>query len=114
MQDNSFVCNALILGREAIAPLRLFTVPIGNWIRGSVTLRQDDLIFSTNRLNALHQADASNLVVPYEDITSCSLGRLAAFLKTVDLATSRGTIRIRCLIAWNETLLAEVQKRAGV
>lgn len=105
------MCNALIPGREAIKPLQIFTGPVGNWIRGTVTLRDDHLVFSTNRLNALHQKDASNLVLPFSDIAACSLGRLAVFLKTVDLTTPRGTVRFRCLWAWNETLLAEIHKR---
>jgi len=111
MRDVSFACNALISGREAIVPLRAFTLPIGNWIRGNVALRDDHLVFSMNRMSALHQSDGSSLAIPYRDIASCQLGRLAVFLKTVDLETPRGTVRFRTLHRWNETLLGELQKR---
>ncbi len=111
MQDVSFACNALISDREAVAPLRHFTLPVGNWIRGTAALRSDHLVFSMNRLSALHQADGSSLSIPYREITDCSLGRLAVFLTTVDLETARGAVRFRCLYRWNESLLAELQKR---
>jgi hypothetical protein len=111
MKDVSFACNALISGREAIAPLRLFTLPAGNWIRGTVALRSDHLAFSMNSLSALHQADGSSLSIPYREISACSLGRLAVFLTTVDLKTARGAVRFRCLYRWNQSLLAEVQNR---
>ena len=111
MQDVAYMCNALIEGRRPRV-LRTVTDRAGNWIRGTVALRRDHVHFSTNRLNALLQEDGSDLVIPYSDITSCKLGRLAVFLKTVDLETTRlGKVRFRCLIAWNETLLAELQKR---
>jgi hypothetical protein len=110
-QDVSFMCNALIAGREAMRPLQPFTLPVGNWIRGTVVLRDDALSFSTNKVFAIHQQNASDLVILYGDITSCRLGRLAVFLKTVDLETTRGPVRFRTLIKWNETLLAELQKR---
>ena len=111
MQDVAYMCNALIEGRRPRV-LRTVTDRVGNWIRGTIALRSDHVHFSTNRLNALLQEDSSALVLPYSDITSCKLGRLAVFLKTVDLETSRfGMVRFRCLIAWNETLLSELQKR---
>jgi hypothetical protein len=111
MPDRSFRCRALIPGREAIAPLRIFTAGVGNWIQGTVVLRDEDLRFSTNALKAMHQQDGAPFVLAYGDIASCDLGRLAIFLKTVDLETSRGTVRFRCLFAWNETLLAVIRKR---
>jgi len=111
MPDLSYMCNALIPGREAIAPLRIFTAAAGNWIRGTVTLKDDRLVFATNKIFAIHQDDSSELAIPYGEITACRLGRLALFLKTVDVETPRRTVRFRCLIAWNETLLAELQKR---
>ncbi|MGE3986724.1 hypothetical protein [Pseudorhodoplanes sp.] len=105
------MCNALIEGRGGPRALRPVTNLVGNWIRGTVALRSDHVHFSTNRLNAILQ-DGTPLVLPYSDITSCKLGRLAVFLKTVDIGTSRfGMVRFRCLIAWNETLLRELQKR---
>lgn len=105
------MCNALIEGRRPRV-LRSFTDRFGNWCRGTVALRNDDVHFSTNRLNALMWEDSSALVIPYTDIRSCKLGRLAFFLKTVDVETSSfGIVRFRCLIAWNETLLSELQKR---
>ena len=111
MPDVAYMCNALIEGRRSRV-FRTVTDLAGNWIRGTVALRSDHVHFSTNRLNALLQEDSSALVLPYNDITSCKLGRFAVFLKTVDLETSRfGTVRFRCLIAWNETLLRELQKR---
>lgn len=111
MQDNSYMCNALIPGRQAIAWLRVFTMFAGNWIRGTVRLEDDQLVFSTNALNALHQENASDFALAFSEISSATLGRLAGFLKTVDLETPRGTVRLRCLIASNERLLAEVRKR---
>jgi hypothetical protein len=86
------MCNALIEGHNPRV-LRPVTDVIGNWIRGTVALRSDHLHFSTNRLNAIMQ-DGSPLVLPYSDIRSCKLGRLAVFLKTVDIETSRfGVVR---------------------
>lgn len=111
MPDVSYMCNALIDGRRPRV-LRTFTDQFGNWIRGTVKLRDEDVHFSTNVLNALLQEDSSELVIPYREITACKLGRLAYFLKTVDLETIRfGTVRFRCLIAWNETLLAQLRQR---
>jgi hypothetical protein len=111
MPSVNYMCNALIEGRRPRV-LRGFTDRFGNWIRGTVTLNNDHVRFSTNRLNALLQEDASDIVIPYEDIRSCTLGRLAFVLRTVDLDTKRlGTVRFRCLIAWNETLLAQLQSR---
>lgn len=105
------MCNALIEGRKPVV-LRFFTDRFGNWIRGTVALRGDHVRFSTNRLNALLQEDSSELIIPYREIEFCRLGRLAYFLKTVDVGTTRyGTVRFRCLIAWNETLLAQLQSR---
>ena len=107
------MCNALIEGRRPRV-LRAFTDRFGNWIRGTVQLSDDHLRFSTNRLNGLLQEDSSDLVVPYRDIKSCELGRLAFFLKTVDLKTAGfGTVRFRCLLSWNETLLEQLQSRLG-
>lgn len=104
------MCNALIEGRNPRV-LRPVTDVIGNWIRGTVTLRNDHVRFSTNRLNALLQ-DGSPLVIPYSEIISCKLGRDLILLKTVDIETSRfGVVRFRCLLAWNETLLRELKKR---
>lgn len=107
-----YMCNALIEGRKPRI-LRSFTDRfVGNWIRGTVTLNNMHVRFSTNRLNALMQQDASDLVIPYNEIASCRLGRLAIFLKTVDLETKQhGTVRFRCLIAWNERLLEQLQTR---
>lgn len=110
-QDASFMCNALIPGRDAVRPLQPFTLPVGNWIRGTVTLRDDALTFSTNKVFAIHQQNATDLMIRYGDITACRLGRLAFFLKTVDVDTPRGPVRFRTLIKWNETLLAELRKR---
>jgi len=68
--------------------------------------------FSTTRLNARLQEDGSDLILPYRDVTACSLGRLAYVLKTVDLETTQsGVVRFRCLFAWNERLLEELQNR---
>jgi hypothetical protein len=111
MPDVTFMCNALIEGRRPLV-LRAFTDRVGNWIRGTVALSDDHLRFSTNRLNGLLQEDSSDLVVPYRDIKSCEPGRLAFFLKTVDLNTvGFGMVRFRCLISWNETLLDQLQSR---
>jgi hypothetical protein len=105
------MCNALIEGRNGPRAMRPVTDLVGNWIRGTVALRGDHLHFSTNRLNAIMQ-DGTPLVLPYSDILSCKLDRLAFFLKTVDIETSRfGLVRFRCLLAWNETLLSELKKR---
>jgi hypothetical protein len=109
--DVAYMCNALIAGRRSRV-LRAVTDRFGNWIRGTVALRGDHVHFYTNRLNALMQEDSSDLLIPYGEITSCELGRLAVFLTTVDLETTRcGKVRFRCLLAWNETLLSELQKR---
>lgn len=106
----SYMCNALIEGRRPRV-LRGFTDRFGNWIRGTVTLTDSDVRFSTNRLNALLQ-DGSDLIIPYDEARSCALGRLAYFLRTVDLETARhGMVRFRCLIAWNEQLLEQLQRR---
>jgi hypothetical protein len=111
MPDISYMCNALIEGRRPRV-LRVVTNRLGNWIRGTVALRDDHVRFSTNRLNALLQEDSSDLVIAYRDITFCRLGRLAYVLKTVDVGTTKyGTVRFRCLIAWNETLLAQLRNR---
>ncbi len=111
MRDVTYMCNALIEGRTGPRAFLPVTSLVGNWIRGSVALRSDHLHFSTNRLNAIMQ-DGTPLVLPYSEITGCRLGRLAVFLKTVDIETSRfGRVRFRCLLAWNETLLRELQKR---
>jgi hypothetical protein len=111
MRDLSYMCNALIGGRNPRV-LRPVTDVIGNWIRGTVTLRSGHVRFSTNRLNALLQADGSPLMIPYSDVISCKLGRYMIVLKTVDIETSRfGLVRFRCLLAWNETLLRQLQKR---
>lgn len=110
-KPTSYMCNALIEGRRS-SVLRAFTDRFGNWIRGTVTLGDDHVTFSTNRLNALLQEDGSDLVIPYHEIAACRLGRLAYLLKTVDLETARhGMVRFRCLIAWNEHLLEQLQSR---
>lgn len=107
----SYMCNALIEGRRPRV-LRSFTDQFGNWIRGTVTVSDEHVHFSTNRLNALLQEDGSQLTIPYEEVTGCELGRLAYFLKTVDLETTRhGIVRFRCLIAWNERLLEQLRTR---
>ncbi len=106
----SYMCNAMIEGRRPRV-LGAFTDRFGNWIRGTVTLTDSDVRFSTNRLNALLQ-DGSDLIIPYDEIRSCALGRLAYFLRTVDLETANdGIVRFRCLIAWNEHLLEQLQSR---
>lgn len=108
----SYMCNALISGRRPRV-LRWFADNFDNWIRGTVTLTDEHVRFSTNRLNALLQ-DGSELIIPYRDVTACSLGRLAYVLKTVDLETAQsGTVRFRCLIAWNEDLLKQLQNRVS-
>lgn len=109
----SYMCNALIEGRRPRV-LRSFTDRFGNWIRGTVTLSDEHVRFSTNRLNALLQEDGSDLIIPYSEVTACTLGRLAYVLKTVDLQTTQyGLVRFRCLIAWNERLLEQLQNRVG-
>lgn len=112
-QSSSYMCRALIEGRQARALLR-FTEGFGNWIQGTVTLSDEHVRFSITRANALLQQDGSDLIIPYQDVTSCTLGRLAYVLKTVDLETTQyGVVRFRCLFAWNERLLADLQKRMG-
>jgi hypothetical protein len=111
VQDRSFMCNALIEGRDPRL-LRAYTRLIGNWMRGTATLKRDAFVFSTNRLNALLQEDGSPLTVPYDEIADCRLGRYALLLKTVDLTLRSGeSLRVRCLLAWNETLLADLRNR---
>ena len=70
----SYMCNALIEGRRPRV-LGAFTDRFGNWIRGTVTLTDSEVRFSTNRLNALLQ-DGSDLNIPYDDVRSCALGRV--------------------------------------
>lgn len=109
----SYMCNALIEGRRPLV-LRSFTDRFGNWIRGTVTLSDEHVRFSTNVLNALLQEDGSDLIISYHDITACRLGRLAYFLKTVDLETTKyGIVRFRCLISCNERLLEQLQTRVA-
>ncbi len=110
-QRISYMCRALIEGRRTRALLR-FTERFGNWIQGTVTLSDEHVRFSITRSNALLQEDGSDLIIPYHDVTACRLGRLAYVLKTVDLETTRhGVVRFRCLFAWNERLLEDLQKR---
>ncbi len=112
-QPISYVCRALIEGRRTRALLR-FTEHFGNWIQGTVTLSDEHVRFSIARSNALLQEDGTDLVIPYQEVTACTLGRLAYVLKTVDLETTQyGLVRFRCLFAWNERLLAELQNRMG-
>lgn len=112
-QPISYMCNALIEGRQPRALLR-FTDRYGNWIRGTVTLSDEHVRFSISHSNALLQEDGSDLIIPYHEVTACTLGRLAYVLKTVDLETTQnGIVRFRCLFAWNERLLEELQNRVG-
>jgi SseB protein N-terminal domain len=122
MQEKIFKCNALISGRNSInvkSPVNRNMKSLvnrnverfGNWIGGSVILRDDHLIFTTNAINAIYQQDASDLLVPYTAITACQIGRMVRFFKTVDLNTSAGDIRFRCWGTTNDTLLANLTKR---
>jgi len=111
MPDVSYKCRALLPGREAKPHLRVFTAAAGNWIQGTLALGDDSLAFSTNALNALHQADASDFRLRYDDIASAALGRFAVFLTTADLETSRGPVRFRCLFSSNAALVAALRER---
>lgn len=111
----SYICNALIEGRQ-LRPLLRFTdlFGVGNWVQGTLTLSDEHVHFSTNRATALLQEDGSDLIIPYHEVTACTLGRLAYVLKTVDLETTRyGVVRFRCQFAWNERLLEQLQDRVG-
>lgn len=108
-----YACNALIEGREPHAFLK-FTdcLGIGHWIQGTATLNDAHVRFSMTRSTALLLSNGSDLIIPYDDVTACKLGRLAYVLKTVDLETTRhGLVRFRCLIAWNERLLEDLHAR---
>lgn len=111
MPDVSYRCRALLPGRQAIPLLRIFTEFGGNWIQGTVTLRDDHLMFSTNALNARHQADASDFGLRYDEISSVTLGRFALFLTTVDLKMSQGPVRFRCLFSSNKAFVAALRER---
>lgn len=114
MQDVTFKCNALIEGRDAVNVSSVVDKNVerfGNWIGGTVLLREDDLIFSTNAINAAFQEDGSDLVVPYTEITSCELGRMMMLFKTVDLETGFGKLRFRCMGSSNDKLIEELQRR---
>lgn len=114
MPDVTFKCNALIKGRNAVSVGAVVDKNVerfGNWIGGSVLLRDDHLVFSTNAINAAFQQDDSDLVVPYAEITSCELGRMMMLFKTVDLETGFGQLRFRCMGSSNDKLLEELQRR---
>lgn len=112
-QPISYMCNALIEGRQPRVLLRFTDLfGVGTWIQGTVTLSDKHVRFSMTRSSALLQEDGSDLVIPYHEVTACTLGRLAYVLKTVDLETTRhGVVRFRCLLAWNERLLEALQTR---
>jgi hypothetical protein len=112
MPDVSYRCRALLPGRQVRPFLRIFAeLSGGHWIQGTVTLRDDHLIFSTNALNALHLADPSDFKLRYDEIASVTLGQFGFFLTTVDLKTSQGTVRFRCLFSSNEALANALRER---
>ena len=114
MQDVTFKCNALIKGRNPISVGSVVDKNIerfGNWIGGTVLLRDDHLVFSTNAMNAAFQEDASDVVVPYAEITSIERGRMMIIFKTVDLDTSFGRLRFRCMGSANDRLSDELRRR---
>lgn len=114
MQDVTFKCNALIKGRNAVSVSSVVDKNVerfGNWIGGTVLLREDHLVFSTNAINAAFQEDDSDLVVRYSEITSCELGRMMMLFKTVDLETGFGDLRFRCMGSSNDKLIEELQRR---
>lgn len=114
MQDATFKCNALVKGRNPISVGSVVDKNVerfGNWIGGSVLLRDDHLVFSTNAMNAAFQEDDSDVVVPYAEITSIELGRMMYVFKTVDLETTFGEIRFRCMGSSNNKLMEELQQR---
>ena len=67
----------------------------GNWVGGTVTLRRNNLVFSTNAMNSQLQENADDLVATYSQISSCALGRMMMLFKTADLQTSFGELHLK-------------------
>ena len=132
METIKFVCNALIDGRDMATSgvdtldtlatiagqsfdfrknIEVNIKRFGNWVGGAVHLHEDYLVFSTNALNAVFQADSSDLTIPYSQIKACQAGKMMLLFKTVDLETGMGTVRFRCMGSSNDRLLAEIQRR---
>jgi len=114
MQATTFKCNALIGERQARQVNRAVdrsVAQFGNWIGGAVHLLPDRLVFSVNALNAGFQQDASDHVIPWSEITSCTIGRMLLVFRTVDLETRTGPIRLRCWGSANDALHAAINER---
>ncbi len=114
MKVVTFKCNALVKGRNPMSVGSAVDKNIerfGNWIGGTVLLRDNLLVFTTNAMNAAFQKDDSDVVVPYAEITTVELGRMMILFKTVDLETSFGKLRFRCMRSSNVKLMDELQRR---
>jgi len=73
--------------------VRLF----GNWVGGRVRLYADRLEFEMNRMNRALQHDRGGRAIAAGEVTGVGFGKAALGLgTTVDLATARGPLRIRC------------------
>jgi hypothetical protein len=114
MQEKTFKCNALISGCSAVnidPQIDRKVERFGDWTDGTVILRGDHLVFTTNAINAIYQHEASDLLVQYSAITACQLSRMMKLFKTVDLKTTAGDLRFRCWGATNDALLTDRKER---
>jgi hypothetical protein len=114
MGDVTFRCNALIEGRNPVninSDIDNNVERFGNWTGGAVHLRRNSLIFSTNAINAKFQESLADLVLSYDEINTCRLGRMMIIFKSVDLETDNGVVRFRCWGASNDKLVDELVYR---
>ena len=99
--------NVRIAGSSALAaPIRGLTMAVGNWVGGKFSLSPTEFRFSSNKMNKLFQADASDVVISRSAIRAATKGKMMLFFATVDLDTDMGTFRVRSTPSGTRKLLA--------
>lgn len=124
MKYMSFKCNALIeSSKPNVVVSKLFSdivstrnimnnaERIGNWINGTVHLKNTHLVFTTNTQNAFFQEVSDFFIVPYSEIRSAELRKMLWVAKTVNVKAQSGLVRFRCHGSSNDLLLREIQAR---
>ena len=69
---------------------------VGNWVGGYVSVFEDRIVFSMNKLNAKFQVDDSDLVIPTSMVSNVSFGKMLFIVATVDCDFMNAKLRFRC------------------